>query len=87
MIANNKKLRYVRGVMRHKSITFRCAAPQLERMVHVLHENGLNRSCCLSDALIHFLSYVTTHEVSQLDLFGLVDKVDGMGGPHFSEQA
>ncbi len=73
--------------MRHKSITFRCAAPQIERMVHVLQGMGQNRSCCLSEALVHFLSFANTHEAEQLDLFGLVDRVDGMGGPHFSEQA
>ncbi len=73
--------------MKHKSITFRCAAPQVERMGHVLLENGLNRSGCLSDALVHFLSFANTREVERLDLFGLVDRVDGMGGPHFSEQA
>ncbi len=73
--------------MRHKSITFRCAAPQVERMGHVLQAGFQNRSCCLSEALVHFLSFANTHEVAQLDLFGLVDRVDGMGGPHFHEQA
>ncbi len=71
--------------MRHKSITFRCAVPQVERMVHVL--KGQNRSSCLSEALVHFLSFVNTHEAAQLDLFGLVDRVDGMGGPQFYDQA
>ncbi len=56
-------------------------------MVHVLQGHGQNRSCCLSEALVHFLSFANTHEAEQLDLFGLVDRVDGMGGPHFSEQA
>ncbi len=73
--------------MRHKSITFRCAAPQVERMGHVLLGDGQNRSCCLSEALVHFLSFVNTQEAEQLDLFGLVDRVDGMGGPLFHEQA
>ncbi len=73
--------------MRHKSITFRCATPQVERMAHVLLGQGQNRSCCLSEALVHFLSFANTHEAQKLDLFGLVDRVDGMGGPRFSEQA
>ncbi len=73
--------------MRHKSITFRCAAPQVERMVHVLQGEGQNRSCCLSEALVHFLSFANTNEAQHLDLFGLVDRVDGMGGPLFHEQA
>ncbi len=73
--------------MRHKSITFRCAAPQVERMGHVLLGSGQNRSGCLSEALVHFLSFANTHETERLDLFGLVDRVDGMGGPHFAEQA
>ncbi len=73
--------------MKHKSITFRCATPQLERMSHVLHGHGQNRSSCLSEALVHFLSFANTHEAEQLDIFGIVDRVDGMGGPHFSEQA
>ncbi len=73
--------------MRHKSITFRCAAPQIERMRHVLQQGGQNRSCCLSEALVHFLSFANARETEQLDLFGLVDRVDGMGGPRFHEQA
>ncbi len=73
--------------MRHKSITFRCAAPQVERMGYVLQAAGQNRSCCLSEALAYFLSFVNTHEVEQLDLFGLVERVNGMGGPRFHEQA
>ncbi len=73
--------------MRHKSITFRCAVPQVERMGSVLQAGGQNRSCCLSDALAHFLSFANTHEVAQLDIFGLVNRVDGMGGPLFHEQA
>ncbi len=56
-------------------------------MVHVLHEHGQNRSCCLSDALVQFLSFANTHETERLDLFTLVERVDGMGGPRFSEQA
>ncbi len=56
-------------------------------MGHVLQGQGQNRSCCLSEALVHFLSFANTREVEELDLFGLVDKVDGMGGPCFHEQA
>ncbi len=73
--------------MRHKSITFRCAVPQVERMGQVLQAAGQNRSCCLSEALVCFLSFANTREVEQMDLFGLVNRVDGMGGPLFHEQA
>ncbi len=73
--------------MRHKSITFRCSAPQVERMGNILRDHEQNRSSCLSDALHHFLLFADGGEAAGLDLFGLVDKVDGMGGPQFSDQA
>ncbi len=73
--------------MRHKSITFRCSALQVARMVHVLRDHGHNRSSCLSEALFHFLSFIDSGEAESLDLFSLVDRVDRMGGPLFHEQA
>ncbi len=73
--------------MKHKSITFRCAAPQLERMGHLLQAGGQNRSCCLSEALTSFLAFADSQDAAQLDLFALVNRVNGMGGPLFHEQA
>ena len=73
--------------MRHKSITFRCSASQLERMSDVLQAHEQNRSSCLSDALQQFLRFADDSEAENLDLFGIVDKVDSMGGPMFSDQA
>ena len=87
VLSNDAPIGYVATVMRHKSITFRCSAPQVERMVDVLRDHGQNRSACLSDALDEFLRFTDDRDVERLDLFALVDKVDAMGGPQFSDQA
>ncbi len=80
-------MRYLGEAMRHKSITFRCSHPQVERMSGILREHGHNRSSCLSEALVHFLRFADACEGESLDLFDIVERVDGMGGPRFSQQA
>lgn len=77
--------------MNQKPITFRCSSPQLQRLESaMLHESKLNmnRTDFISVALESFLSFVEKDDISRLNLFELVERIDrNCPGPPFGEQA
>ncbi len=73
--------------MRQKPITFRCSVAQLERIDAALRSLATSRTAFITLALERFLDFVDDEEVRDLDLFGLIELLDGMGGPRFAEQA
>ena len=78
---------YVVAVMRQKPITFRCSAAQLERVDSALVALAKSRTAFITQALEQFLDYAESEEIRDLDLFALIARLDGMGGPSFAEQA
>ncbi|MDO4751446.1 MAG: hypothetical protein Q4A24_04995 [Akkermansia sp.] len=66
--------------MNLKSITFRCAEKQLERMESAMSScSAGNRTELISSALENFLDYVSQDEVSRLNLFELVEHINAIG--------
>ena len=74
--------------MNQKSITFRCSAPQHQRLNESLRGAGLTRTELITAALVDFLDYADQEHVRVLDLFDLVRDIDLQGsGPPFRDQA
>lgn len=74
--------------MNHKSITFRCSAPQHHRLHTALEARRCSRSELISDALESFLAYAEQDGIRSKNLFDLVEDIDAHGsGPSFAEQA
>ncbi len=75
--------------MKLRSITFRCTVTQLNRLQQAMQEEYSDtRTSILSTALEEFLDYVERSEMRRLNLFDLVQHVDGLGdGVRFSDQA
>ncbi len=46
-----------------------------------------SRTAFITQALERFLDFADDEEIRDLDLFGLIDRLDSMGGPRFAEQA
>ena len=66
--------------MNLKSVTFRCSAAQLARMEASLAEGTHHtRTELISTAIEDFLNYAEREDIAQLDLFALVQHVDGTG--------
>ncbi len=78
---------YFGSVMKLKPVTFRCSSAQLERMDALLGELALSRTAFITVALEQFLDFVEGDEIRDLDLFSLVARLDGNGGPSFAQQA
>lgn len=69
--------------MKLKSVAFRCSSSQLKRIDEgMIALNKENRTVFISNALEEFLNFAEKDEVRELDLFGLVDRVDRIGSRH-----
>lgn len=76
----------VAGMMKAKSVTFRCSAVQYRRMEKYLEESCRTRSELICNALDSFLTFAEGNR--HLNLFELVDAVNALGtGVKFEEQA
>ncbi len=75
--------------MKLRSITFRCTAAQFNRLQQAMQEEySETRTSILSAALEEFLDYAERGEMQRLNLFDLVQHLDGLGdGIRFSDQA
>lgn len=74
--------------MNQKSITFRCSAAQQLRLLNAMKNSPGNRTEFILAALESFLQFAESAEVQQMDLFAMVDAINGIGnGPPFAEQA
>ncbi|MBQ7023725.1 MAG: hypothetical protein IJN29_09090 [Akkermansia sp.] len=75
--------------MNLKSITFRCSAAQRSRLdAAMLAHPDKSRTAFISSALEAFLAFVEQEEISTLNLFQLVERIDSTGsGCSFSSQA
>lgn len=75
--------------MKVKSITFRCSPAQFSRLEYMRHSTSTaTRTEALSAALEEFLDFVEQADARAMNLFELVEHVDGEGnGPSFAEQA
>ncbi len=75
--------------MKLRSITFRCTAAQFNRLQQAMQEEYSDtRTSILSAALEEFLDYAERGEMQRLNLFDLVQHLDGLGdGIRFSDQA
>lgn len=75
--------------MKQKSITFRCSAAQHERLENAMQALSIeSRTAFISSALEAFLAYVEQEEISELDLFQLVEQIDSTGSSKsFAAQA
>jgi uncharacterized protein (DUF1778 family) len=65
--------------MKQKSITFRCTAPQHERLEAAMEATETNRTGFIVAALTAFLNYTDREEIRSKNLFELVKDIDALG--------
>ena len=74
--------------MKLRSITFRCTAAQFNRLQQAMQEEYSDTRTSILSAALEFLDYAERGEMQRLNLFDLVQHLDGLGdGIRFSDQA